>query len=162
MVNRIAENSKRFNKKFGYDKETVSEKLTVRDFVGMMRTLNEEIDAVSPRQITQVEVDREIEKIRNYFEGQNMNVDFDFTPSQDYQPLHVYDGAVTFGGTIDGQLMFLYRVTGDEKTSGVDIKYLDGFDPRDPENDKIIKMVQLYFKEFSEYWRKNELELDNN
>lgn len=152
----ITDTTKRYGQVMGYDKQPVKE-MSIREMVNAMRSLNENVPATvannNPRSLTQAEIDREQEKMLNYFADDNVDIQF--------QKLDVYDGGVFWGGTIDGQLLFAYSVTPDEQNSGVDIKYLDGFDPADPDNDAVIKKVQAYYNDFYKYWRDNELQIDN-
>lgn len=143
----------RFDKFMGIKDKTQIKEMSVRDMVGIMRKLNEDIDNAN-KSLSQSEIDREEEKMQNYFQNNNVNIQF--------EPLIVYSNGVFWGGTIDGQLLFTYSVTPDEATSKVDIKYLNGFDPADPDNDEIIKKVQAYYNDFYKYWRDNGLQLDDD
>ncbi len=148
VFNTVNNSSKRFEKLMGYTEKKSIKEMSVREMIGVMRNLNEDI-MNSNKTLTQSEIDREQEKMLNFFQDQNVDIKF--------EPLVVYDNGVFFGGTIDNQLLFTYSVT----TSKVEIKYLDGFDPADPDNDEIIKKVQAYYNDFYRFWRDNALQLDN-
>lgn len=151
ILQQISDRTKKFEQHygdFGAKKKPIKE-MSVREMMGVMRKINEED---TQRSLTQSEVDREHEKMLNYFNDDNVDIKF--------EPLQVYPNAVFWSGSIDGQLLFAYKVAPDEKDSGVEIKYLDGFDPSDPDNDKIIKKVQAYYNDFYKYWRDNELQMN--
>ena len=150
ILQQITERTKSFERRYGFESKKPAKEMSMRDMLGVMRKkVNENLD--QSRNLTQVEVDREQEKMLNYFQDDNVDIQF--------EPLNVYSDGIFWGGSIDGQLLFAYKVTPDEKTSGVEVKYLDGFDPSDPDNDKIIKKVQSYYNDFYRYWRDNELQL---
>lgn len=92
---------------------------------------------------------KEQEKLKNYLRNNNVTIKF--------EPLEIYQNGVFWGGTIDGQIMFAYRVTPEESTSGIDIEYLEGFDPNDPENNEIIEKLKRYYNDFYKYWRDSEI-----
>ena len=150
ILQQITERTKNFEKRYGFEPKKPTKEMSMRDMLGVMRKkVNENLDQT--RNLTQAEVDREQEKMLNYFQDDNVDIQF--------EPLNVYSDGIFWGGSIDGQLLFAYKVTPDEKTSGVEVKYLDGFDPSDPDNDKIIKKVQSYYNDFYKYWRDNELQI---
>lgn len=72
--------------------------------------------------------------------------------------LEIYDDYVFWGGTINGVIQFVYKVTPNENTSGVEFNYLEGFSSDNPENDKIIERVKKYYDEFYKYWKNNILQ----
>lgn len=150
ILDKITQTTDRYGRVMGYKTQPLQE-MSMRDMMGVMRKLNEATDGA--RTLSQAEIDREQEKMLNYFQDDNVNIEF--------QPLEVYDNAVFWAGKINGQLLFSYIVAPDEKDKKVDIKYLDGFDPTNPDNDKIIKKVQAYFNDFYKYWRDNELQIEN-
>jgi hypothetical protein len=149
----IEQTVKRFNDRFGYEKKKPLKEMSVRDMMGIMRKLNEDINALSDGALSGAELDREQEKIKNYFANENVNVEF--------KEIFVKkDKGVIAYGSVDDQLFFYYTVSSDAKESGVQLEYLDGFDQRNPNNDKIVKMVQQYYNDFYKYWRDNTLQLD--
>ena len=83
----------------------------------------------------------------NFFKDLNVNIKF--------IDLEIYDNLVFFGGTIAGVIKFVFTVTPDETTSHVEFDYTDDFSPDNPENDEIIKRVEMYYDNFSKYWRNN-------
>lgn len=134
-------------------------KPTFIDTVKIMRRLNEFADNLVKNYGVREDVDaepikpenkrtihdqkNEEEKFLNFF-GDEVNVDF--------IELEVYDNLVFWGGTINGIIQFIYKVTPNEATNGVEFNYLDGFNPDNPNNDEIIKKVESYFNTFYEYW----------
>ena len=99
---------------------------------------------------TDFDQSEEEEKFRNYFN--DMNVDIKFTE------LSIYDNLIFWGGTIDGVLQFVYKVTPDEKTTGIQFNYLPDFTADNPDNDVIFKKIESYFDIFYKYWRNNVLQ----
>ena len=62
---------------------------------------------------------------------------------------------VFWGGTVDGVIQFVYKVTPDERTSGVEFNYLEDFSPDNPDNDLIVSKLETYYDTFYKYWRDN-------
>jgi hypothetical protein len=89
----------------------------------------------------------EEEKFRNFFADMNVSIKL--------IDLGVYEDLVFWGGTIDGVIQFVYKVTDDESTSGVEFNYLEDFSPDNPENEEITGRVESYFDTFYKYWRDN-------
>lgn len=131
--------------------ETKNNDMTMRDMLGKMRKikdkplLNLNEGDVSSNQATGIDQSEEESKIRKYFYTNNVTIEF--------QPLEIFPTGVIFGGTIDGQIQFVYKVTHEEATSGVEVNYLEGFDAQDPENEEVIKKVEDYYNVFYKYWR---------
>jgi len=130
--------------------------LTMRDMLKITRTrkLNEDVEGEEnqdPNKNKKTIYDQanEEEKFRNYFS--DMNVDIKFID------LDVYDNLIFWGGTIDGVIQFVYKVTPDEKTSGIEFNYLPDFTADNPDNDLIIKKIESYYDIFYKYWRNNVL-----
>lgn len=111
--------------------------------------LNEN-DTLGSKKTTIHDQKKEEEKFLNYFNDNQVDINF--------INLEVFDNGVFWGGTIDGELQWVYKVTPDETTSGFEINYLEGFDKGDPENIDIIKKLEAYYDEFYKYWRDNELQ----
>lgn len=105
---------------------------------------------VNKNKKTAYDQEEEEEKFRNYFD--DMNVDIKFTE------LSIYDNLIFWGGTIDGVIQFVYKVTPDEKTTGIEFNYLPDFTADNPDNDLIIKKIESYFDIFYKYWRNNVLQ----
>jgi len=130
--------------------------LEVRDFIKITRKLNEDTDDNvdannTPKPENKVTIyDQKIEeeKFLNFI-NKDVNVNVKFIQ------LEVYENLVFWGGTIDGIIQFIYKVTPDETTSGVEFNYLDDFTPDNPENDLIIKMVENYYDTFYKWWQNN-------
>jgi hypothetical protein len=139
--------------------DTPKKNLTMRDMLKITRKckLNEDVEDTegeekeeTKNKKTVYDQAKEEEKFRNYFD--DMNVDIKFVD------LDVYDNLVFWGGTIDGVIQFVYKVTPDEKTTGIEFNYLPDFTADNPDNDLIIKKIESYFDIFYKYWRNNILQ----
>lgn len=123
--------------------KTPKKEISVRELLGRMRMLNENL-------ATTIDQNKEIEKMNNYFSNYNVNIT--------YEDLIIKKNGVIFGGTIDDQLEFVFTVTPEEKSSSVEVNYLEGFDPQDPENDEVVNKLESYYDVFYKYWRSNILQ----
>lgn len=126
---------------------TINEKkdMSIRDMLGKMRRLNEDASIT-----TSIDISNEENKLNNYFKDNNVTIEF--------EDLKIYPNGVIFGGIIDNQIQFVYKVTPDENTSGIEIDYLDNFDSQDPENEEVVKKIESYYDIFYKYWRENILQ----
>jgi hypothetical protein len=126
-------------------KGTTKHELSMRDMLKITRSLNEDIEEPTKPENMKTAQDQqnEEEKFLNFF-GNEVNVEF--------IDLEVTDKYVFWGGTINGIIQFIYKVTPDEATSGVEFNYLEDFNPDNPDNDEIIKKVESYYNTFYEYW----------
>lgn len=99
-----------------------------------------------------LEIDQEEEerKFKEYFKDLEVIIDF--------IELEVFEKGVFWGGTIDGIIQFVYKVTPNEKTSGYEIYYLEDFDKNNPDNEEIVNRIELYYNVFFKYWRDNLLQ----
>lgn len=120
--------------------------ITVQEMVKKMRLLNEN-DVNRKNLKTVYDQAKEEEKFKNQFKDLNVIIDF--------IPLEVYDDLVFWGGTIDGVIQFVYKVTPNENTSGIEFNYLDDFDVNNPDNEEIVKRIKDYYDDFYKYWRDN-------
>ena len=124
--------------------------LSVRDMLKLTRNHNankKKDDSKIQQKISPTEEKEEQDKFENYFKDNNVVVEF--------ESMEVYPYSVFWGGTIDGQIQWVYKVTPDEVTSGVDVNVLEGFQKNDPENEEIIKKLETYYDTFYKYWRDN-------
>lgn len=137
------------NPKYGVTESKDKKKdLSVREMLKITRRLNEQFEEEKPsNKKTVYDQGKEEDKFNNFIRDLNVNVKF--------IDLEVYDNLVFWGGTIDGIIQFIYTVTPDEKTSGVEFNYVEDFSPDNPENDEIIKRVESYYDLFYKYWRNN-------
>jgi len=136
------------------ESQGVKKDLSMRDLLKITRTrkINEDVEEQQdPNKNKKTVYDQanEEEKFRNYFN--DMNVDIKFVD------LDVYDNLIFWGGTIDGVIQFVYKVTPDEKSSGIEFNYLPDFTADNPDNDLIIKKIESYYDTFYKYWRNNVL-----
>lgn len=131
--------------------------LNMRDMLKITRNINEGIVSLKEEDIenkkTSSDQSMEEEKFRNFFNDMNVNIKL--------IDLGVYNNLVFWGGTIDGVIQFVYKVTPDESTSGVEFNYLEDFSPDNPENEEITGRIDSYFNTFYKYWRDNVLSTNN-
>ena len=128
---------------------------TMRDMLKITRGINEQIEGEQQAQEPRInkknvfDQTREEDKFRQFFENMNVNIQF--------VELEIYGDLMFWGGTVDGMIQFIYKVTPDEGTSGVEFNYLESFDRNNPDNQKLIEMIESYYDSFYKYWRDNEL-----
>lgn len=126
----------------------IEKDLNVRDMLKITRSINEAIfNEDTENKKTVYDQSMEEEKFRNFFNDMNVSIKL--------IDLEVYDDLVFWGGTIDGVIQFVYKVTPDESTSGVEFNYLEDFSPDNPQNEEITGRVESYFDTFYQYWRDN-------
>lgn len=133
-----------------WQSESVEKKkkiLSMRDMLKITRTLNEDSVEKTMNKRTVYDQPEEEQKFLNIFRDLNVNIKF--------IDLEIYDSLVFWGGTIDGMIQFIYRVTPDESTSGVEFNYLEDFTPDNPENVEIVKRIEGYYDTFFKYWQNN-------
>jgi len=129
--------------------------LSMRNLLKITRKLNEDFENTTQEPKVRVnkknvfDQTREEDKFNAFFSNDSVNIKF--------IELEIYDDLVFWGGTIDGTIQFIYRVTPDEATSGVEFNYLPEFNPENPENQVIIDKVKSYYDSFYKYWRDNAL-----
>ena len=109
--------------------------------------LNENTEEKAMNKKTSYDQPMEEEKFLNNFKDMNVNVKF--------IDLEIFDNLVFWGGTVDGIIQFIYKVTPDENTSGVEFNYLSDFSPDNPDNDEILKRIEGYYDTFYKYWQNN-------
>lgn len=133
--------------------------LNMRDMLKITRDINEGVVSLKEEQGQGVNMKSssdqgtEEEKFRNFFRDMSVNIKF--------IELEVFDDLVFWGGTIDGVIQFVFKVTPDESTSGVEFNYLEDFSPDNPENEEITGRVESYFDTFYKYWRDNVISTDS-
>ena len=129
--------------------------LTMRDFLGKTRKLNEDFEKDKLNQVnkaTDFDKNYWIDRFNNYFEDLNITIS-----SNDVFDLEVYDTYVFWGANVLGEIQFLYSVTDNDDTSGAQFNYADDFNAENDDNKEIVKRIELFYGQFSEYWRKNGL-----
>lgn len=130
--------------------------LNMRDMLKITRSINDSkilLKEDVENKKTAYDQSMEEEKFRNFFNDMNVSIKL--------IDLGVYNNLVFWGGTIDGVIQFVYKVTPDEATSGVEFNYLEDFSPDNPENEEITGRVESYFDTFYKFWRDNVLAIDN-
>lgn len=137
-----------------YDLQQIDESnkiFNISDMLKITRKLNETFDNKNmlPNKKTAFDQKNEEDKLKNVFSDMLVNIKF--------IDLEVYSNLIFWGGTINGIIQFIYKVTPNENTSGIEFNYLDEFTPDDPENIEIIKRIESYFDTFYKYWRNNML-----
>jgi hypothetical protein len=131
----------------------VKKVLSIKDMLKITRKLNEDVDGEAEKPVNKETVydqPEEEAKFQNFFNDMPVSVKF--------IDLEVNNNLVFWGGTVNGIIQFIYKVTPDEATSGVEFNYLDDFSPDNPDNDLIIKMIESYYDTFYKYWRNNMLQ----
>jgi len=131
--------------------------LSVRDMLKITRNIHEGVVSLKDEDVenkkTPYDQSMEEEKFRNFFNDMNVSIKL--------IDLGVYDNLVFWGGTIDGVIQFVYKVTPDESTSGVEFNYLEDFSPDNPENEEITGRIESYFNTFYKFWRDNVLDAND-
>lgn len=146
QVNRIKE----LNSKLIIENNVV-EHMKMKDMLNITRMLNEE-DDIEPKTNLKTAYDQkqEEDKFLNYVNDLNINIRF--------IELEIYDDFVFWGGTVDGIIQFIFKVTPNERTSGIEFNYLEDFSPDNPENKEIIDKIESYYDTFYSYWSNNILQ----
>lgn len=153
ILEQITDRTKQFEKRYSFEKKQPVKEMSMREMMGKMRKLNEE--DVNNQPVSQSELDREKEKMLNFFANDNVDINF--------ENFEVKPEGVFLSGLVGDQIQFSYTVTSDitTKDRGVQLNYLNGFDASEPENDKLIKKIQDYYDSFANYWIENQLQLNN-
>ncbi len=128
--------------------ETKSRNLDVREMLKRTKKAFLKEDEAIEKTINLDQANEE-EKFRDYFRDLEVVIEF--------IEIEVYDGGVFWGGTIDGVIQFVYKVTPSEKESGFDIYYLEDFDKNNEDNQEIARRIETYYNEFFRFWRDNVL-----
>jgi len=138
------------------ESQTPKKDPTVRDMLKITRNINEgkiKLTEEVENKETVFDQSMEEEKFRNFFNDMNVSIKL--------IDLEIYNDLVFWGGTIDGVIQFVYKVTPDESTSGVEFNYLEDFSPDNPENEEITGRIESYFDTFYKYWRDNVMTADS-
>jgi hypothetical protein len=132
-------------------KDISKKNLSMRDMLKITRNINEAVEGEQKvNRKSEFDQESEEQKLLNYFDDMNVDVKF--------ADLEIYDNLVFWAGTVDGIIQFVYKVTPDEKTTGIEFNYLPDFTADNPDNDIIIKKIESYFDVFYKYWRNNILQ----
>lgn len=145
------------NPNFGRDlsKDEKKKEPSVRDMLKNLRKLNEEFKN-NPEQkniknhATDFDKKYWIDRFNTFFDDLDITID-----NEDVFDLEVYDDYIFWGATILGQIQFLFAVTDDENSSGVQFNYAKDFNANNEDNQNIIKRIEVFYDEFADYWRKN-------
>ena len=146
------------NASFGNDLSKVNEKKkqpTTRELLGRLRKLNEEVgndekERNQKNMATDFDKKYWVSKFNNFFDDLNVTL----TP-EDVMELEVFDDYVFWGATVLGEIQFLYSVTDEDSTSGVQFNYAKDFNAENEENKKLVDRIRIFYDQFSDYWRKN-------
>jgi hypothetical protein len=141
------------------NKETTKHELSMRDMLKITRTrsINEDVEdqeAVEPENKKTVQDQAQEEQKLTARLGDNVDIKF--------SDLVVTDKYVFFGGTVNNEFIFTYKVPNNEETDGVQFNYFNSFNPDDEENKKIIKEIENYYNEFAAYWMRNAIQKFDN
>ena len=138
-------------------KGTTKHELSMRDMLKITRMLNEDIEGeVNTKPVNKKTAQDQADEEEKLTARLGDDVGIEFTE------LVVTDKYVFFGGTVNGEIQFVFRVTKDKETSGVQFNYLDDFNPDDEQNELIKKEIEQYFNEFYEYWMRNAIQKFDN
>lgn len=124
-------------------------KNSARNLLDKVRNYNN-INEEPVEKTLDIDQDREAKKMSDYFQDLEVIIDF--------IELEIFEDGIFWGGTIDGVVQFVYKVTPDERTSGYEIYYLDDFDKDNPDNEDIVQRIETYYDEFFKFWRDNFLQ----
>lgn len=131
--------------------ESDRDKGSARNLLNSIRNYNKiEIKEEPVEKTLANDQEREEEKMRGYFQDLEVMIDF--------IELEIFEKGIFWGGTIDGVVQFVYKVTPDEKSSGFEIYYLEDFDKNNPDNEEISNRIERYYEEFFKFWRDNFLQ----
>jgi len=119
----------------------------IRKHINVLRKLNEQHVDLGRNLKNINDQKREEEKFKDFFDDLNVNVEF--------IEIEIYENLIFWGGTIDGVIQFVYKVTPEDATTGVEFDYLENFSPDNPENEEITGRIKSYFNTFYKYWRDN-------
>lgn len=93
---------------------------------------------------TRLDQTTEEQKLRNFFDDMNVHLEL--------KPLIVQDDKVFWEGIVDGVIQFIFKITGDDKTSGVVFQYLkDGYENSETSKE-IVDRLLSYYDTFYKYW----------
>ena len=138
-------------------KGTTKHEPSMRDMLKITRMLNEDIEGeVNTKPVNKKTAQDQADEEEKLTARLGDDVGIEFTE------LVVTDKYVFFGGTVNGEIQFVFRVTKDKETSGVQFNYLDDFNPDDEQNELIKKEIEQYFNEFYEYWMRNAIQKFDN
>lgn len=122
---------------------------SMRELLSNMRLLNEN-EVKQSNKKTVYDQPKEEERFLKNFQDMPISIKF--------RDLELYDNLAFWGGTVDGTIQFVYKVTPDIATSGVEFNYLDDFTPDNPDNEIIIDRIEKHYNSFAMYWRNNLLQ----
>lgn len=139
---------------------TEPKEMTTRDMLKITRTfVNEDVetttslsssdaqtadDGVSRNVKTHIDQSEEEQKLHNFFDDMNVHIDAD--------PIIVKDDKVFWSVVIDGVIQFIYKITGEDETSGVVFNYLrDGYENSEASKE-IVERIKSYYDTFYKYW----------
>ena len=129
---------------------------SIQEWVKEFRKLNEQEE---PEAETQKRVNKKTpqdeDKMRDWFNDvfRGLNI----TP--EFEELVIYDDLVFWSGWINGLIQFIFTVSENPDVNNVEINYADDLNIQNPENDKIVKKLEDFYTDFSEYWKKELFEV---
>jgi len=93
---------------------------------------------------TKLDQSQEEQKLRNFFDDMNVHLEVG--------PLIVKDNKVFWEGVVDGVIQFIFKITGDDDTSGVVFQYLkEGYENSETSKE-IVDRLLSYYDTFYKYW----------
>ena len=93
---------------------------------------------------TKLDQSQEEQKLKNFFDDMNVHLEVG--------PLIVKDNKVFWEGVVDGVIQFIFKITGDDDTSGVVFQYLkEGYENSETSKE-IVDRLLSYYDTFYKYW----------
>ena len=143
--------------KFGDLTETKKKKeLTTRELLAKTRKLNEDFanEAEEDKKNKATNFDNEywVDRFNKFFNDLNITI-----KPEDVFKLKITDDFAFWGANILKQIQFLYAVTGEDDTSGIQYNYAEDFNAENEDNVKIVERIEKFYDQFSDYCRKNYL-----
>lgn len=120
--------------------------LSMKDLLSITRKLNEQEEDVD----TSTEADFEYEKMKaeKFLDGMALR----FTDKSGKPYFKKTKNKIIWGGVVNGIIRFIFIVEEDKSKSKVVFDYTEDFSPDNPENDEIIKKIELYYDSFYDRW----------
>lgn len=125
-------------------------KKSIQEWVKEFRMLNEQEEPEK-----QDRVDKETPYDEKNMEDWFNDVFRDLDVIVKFDDLKVYNDLIFWGGTINGIIQFVFKVTENPDINGIELNYTDDVDIQNPKNNEIIERLEQFYKDFSKYWIEN-------
>lgn len=138
------------------NKGTTKPDLSMREMLKITRKLNE-VDEKQP--VINLATPADYKKLSDDFTNlfRDLKVNINLLPLRGESELKLTKDSAFWGGTIDGAIQFVYKITPEENTAdaGIEFNYLPEFSADDPDNQEIIKKIESFYDNFYSYWKDN-------